>query len=289
MEIVFVCTGNTCRSPLAEGLMKKLLKERGIENIEVSSAGLAAYAGDEVSEKSVKAAENYGIDISAHRSRRINSYMLENAFFVCMTTSHVQALLPYVEENRLFVIGEGIPDPYGGTQEEYDNCAKKINGVLPDILQSIVSSNTSIVPMTKEHIEEIAEIEQVCFAQPWSAKALEDELKNENAHFLSAVFDGKVIGYIGIIEICGEADITNIAVSPAYRRCRIGEKLLNSAEEGAKSRNCENITLEVRVSNTAAISLYNKNGYKQAGIRKGFYDKPKEDALLMTKYFNEET
>ena len=79
MEIIFVCTGNTCRSPLAEGLMKKLLADRGIDGIEISSAGLAAYPGDEVSEKSVKAAEKYGVDISAHRSRRINQYMLESA------------------------------------------------------------------------------------------------------------------------------------------------------------------------------------------------------------------
>ncbi len=289
MEIVFVCTGNTCRSPLAEGLMKKLLSDRGIDGIEVSSAGLAAYPGDEVSEKSVKAAKKYGVDISDHRSRRINRYMLESGVFVCMTAFHAQALVPYVDSNRLFVMGEGIPDPYGGTQEEYDRCAEKINGALSTVLRDIISSSTQVMPMAKEHIKSIAEIEEKCFSIPWSEKSLADELENENAHFLVAIFEGRVIGYIGIIEICGEADITNVAVLPEYRRCRIGEMLLNSAEEGAKQRNCESITLEVRVSNEAAISLYNKNGYKQAGIRKGFYEKPKEDALLMTKTFKEET
>lgn len=288
MEIIFVCTGNTCRSPLAEGLMKKLLQERGIDNIDVSSAGLAAYTGDEVSEESVRAAKNYGVDISAHRSRRINSYMLENAVFVCMTAAHEQALKPYVEKNRLFVIGEGIPDPYGGTQEEYDSCAEKINCSLPDVLSRIISANSEVIPMRAEHIKEIAEIESLCFSQPWSEKALEEELTNENAHFLAALFNQKVIGYIGVIEICGEADITNVAVNPAYRRCGIGEKLLCLAEEGANTRNCISITLEVRMSNEAAISLYNKNGYKHAGIRKGFYNRPKEDALLMTKTFGEE-
>lgn len=288
MEIIFVCTGNTCRSPLAEGLMKKLLTDRGIESIEVSSAGLAAFPGDGVSEKSVRAAENYGIDISSHRSRRIDSYMLENAVFVCMTASHAQALLPYVDKSRLFIIGEGIPDPYGGTQEEYDSCAEKISSALPAVLSEIISTNAEIVPMAENHIKEIAEIESLCFSQPWSEKSLKDELTNENAHFLAAVFENKVIGYIGIIEICGEADITNVAVSPAYRRCRIGEKLLSFAEEGAKQRGCDSITLEVRVSNEAAISLYSKNGYKNTGIRKGFYDRPKEDALLMTKIFDEE-
>lgn len=288
MEIIFVCTGNTCRSPMAEGLMKKLLCDRGIDGIEVSSAGLAAYPGDEASEKSVNAAQKYGVDISDHRSRRVNQYMLENGIFVCMTASHAEALKPYIEPNRLFILGNGIADPYGGTQEIYDLCAEEINSALPELLYNIISSNTSVEPMKAEHISEIAEIESRCFSMPWTEKSLSDELDNENAHFLSAVFDGKVIGYIGIIEICGEADVTNVAVLPEYRRCGIAEKLMKEAENGAVERNCESITLEVRVSNKAAISLYNKSGYKQAGIRKGFYEKPKEDALLMTKYFNEE-
>ena len=288
MEIIFVCTGNTCRSPMAEGLMKKLLCDRGIDGIEVSSAGLAAYPGDEVSEKSVNAAKKYGVDISDHRSRRVNEYMLSNGVFVCMTASHAEVLKPYLTENRLFILGSGIADPYGGTQEIYDLCAEEINTSLPELLHKIISSNTSVEPMKSEHISEIAEIESRCFSMPWTEKSLSDELDNENAHFLSAVFDGKVIGYVGVIEICGEADITNVAVLSEYRRCGIGEMLMKEAENGAIERNCENITLEVRVSNTAAISLYNKSGYKQAGIRKGFYEKPKEDALLMTKYFNED-
>lgn len=288
MEIIFVCTGNTCRSPMAEGLMKKLLCDRGIDGIEVSSAGLAAYPGDEVSEKSVNAAHKYGVDISSHRSRRVNQYMLESGVFVCMTASHAEALKPYLTENRLFVLGNGIADPYAGTQEIYDLCAEEIHSALPGLLKKIIKSNTSVEPMKAEHISSIAEIESRCFSMPWTEKSLSDELDNENAHFLSAVFDGKVIGYVGVIEICGEADITNVAVQPEYRRCGIGEMLMKEAENGAVERNCESITLEVRVSNKAAISLYIKSGYKQAGIRKGFYEKPKEDALLMTKYFNEE-
>ncbi len=268
--------------------MKKLLSDRGIEGIEVSSAGLAAYPGDEVSEKSVNAAKKYGVDISAHRSRRVNQYMLESGIFVCMTASHAEALKPYLTENRLFILGNGIEDPYGGTQEVYDRCAEEINSALPELLCRIISANTTVEPMKPEHISQIAEIESRCFSMPWTEKSLSDELGNENAHFLAAVFNGKIIGYIGVIEICGEADITNVAVLPEYRRCGTGEKLMKEAEKGAVTRNCESITLEVRVSNKAAISLYNKSGYKQAGIRKGFYEKPKEDALLMTKYLNED-
>ena len=288
MKIIFICTGNTCRSPMAEGLMKKLLCDRGIDGIEVTSAGLAAYPGDEVSEKSVNAAKKYGVDISSHRSRRVSEYMLESGVFVCMTAAHAEVLKPYLTENRLFILGNGIADPYGGTQEIYNLCAEEINSALPELLGNIISANTDIEPMKAEHISGIAEIENRCFSMPWTEKSLSDELDNENAHFITAVFDGKVIGYVGVIEICGEADVTNVAVLPEYRRCGIGEKLMKEAESGAAERKCESITLEVRVSNTAAISLYNKSGYKQAGIRKGFYEKPKEDALLMTKYFNED-
>ncbi len=266
--------------------MKKLLADREINSINVTSAGLAAYPGDEVSEKSVIAAQKYGVDISAHRSRRISEYMLSDSVFVCMTASHAQALIPYLDENRLFILGSGVADPYGGTQEIYDLCAEQINSVLPDLLAEIIRCNTVINSMAKSHIAEIARIERECFSLPWSESSLEQELENENAHFLTALFGGEVVGYIGVIEICGEADITNVAVDTRYRRFGIGEKLLESAEIGAIERKCESITLEVRTSNKAAISLYEKSGYERVGIRKGFYEKPTEDALLMTKFFS---
>ena len=273
---------------MAEGLMKKLLTDRGIDTFNVTSAGLAAYPGDEVSEKSVIAAHRYGVDISAHRARRISEYMLSNSVFVCMTASHAQALIPYLDENRLFVLGGGVADPYGGTQETYDICAEQINGALPDLLAQIVKCNTAITAMDEKHISRIAQIEAECFSVPWSETSLMQELENENAHFLTALLGDAVTGYIGVIEICGEADITNVAVDTRFRRFGIGEKLLKSAEQGAISRNCESITLEVRISNEAAISLYEKSGYEKVGIRKGFYEKPTEDALLMTKYFSKD-
>ena len=288
MKVIFVCTGNTCRSPLAEGLFKKKLKEKKLENIDVSSAGLAAFSGDEVSANSVEAAKKYGVDISNHRARKLSPYELEDGIFFCMSASHMEALLPYVGNERVFLVGGGISDPYGGNQAVYDKCAEEINNALDGVLKTVISKLISIEPMKKEHIEQIAEIERLCFSLPWSETALEDELTNENAHFLAATIDNQTLGYIGIIEICGECDITNVAVHPDFRRLGIADALLKKAESDAKQRNSVSITLEVRVSNEAAISLYNVNGYKPQGIRKGFYDKPKEDALIMTKFFTEE-
>lgn len=146
--------------------------------------------------------------------------------------------------------------------------------------------NFSVENMSNEHISEIAEIEKECFSSPWSESSLAEELNNPNSYFLVAINSG-VLGYIGVQEICGEAYITNIAVFEKHRGNGIGRALLKAAVDGAKARNCEFITLEVRKSNQAAIKLYESEGFVKVGIRKNFYTEPTEDAVLYTKYFTE--
>lgn len=131
MNILFVCTGNTCRSPMAEGLFKKLLAEKNITDVNCSSAGLFAMTGDEVTPNSVKACERFGVDISSHRARRITSYVLdETDKFVCMTFDHAASLSLYVDSDKVLVLGEGIPDPFGGDTETYMMCANSIRIAL---------------------------------------------------------------------------------------------------------------------------------------------------------------
>lgn len=142
-----------------------------------------------------------------------------------------------------------------------------------------------IIEMSEEHISQIAQLEKECFSVPWSEKSLSEELENPGSHFICAVEDGKLLGYIGVQEICGEAYITNIAVFSGFRGRGVGRALLCNACDGAKKRNCEFITLEVRKSNEAAISLYVSEGFEQAGIRKNFYSDPVEDGMIYTKYF----
>lgn len=142
----------------------------------------------------------------------------------------------------------------------------------------------TLIKMSAEHIGQIASLEKECFSEPWSEKALSEELANENSHFLVAVSD-EVLGYIGVQEICGEAYITNVAVFEKYRKCGIGRTLIRAACEGAKGRGCEFITLEVRESNAPAISLYESEGFEKAGIRKNFYSSPTENGIIYTKYF----
>lgn len=140
MNILFVCTGNTCRSPMAEGLFKKILSDNEIKNVNCSSAGLFAMTGDEVSVNSVKACERFGVDISEHRARRITAYILdETDKFVCMTKEHASSLSLYVPSEKVIVLGDGIPDPYGGDIETYMMCANSIRTALSEQLREIIS------------------------------------------------------------------------------------------------------------------------------------------------------
>ena len=128
----------------------------------------------------------------------------------------------------------------------------------------------TVVPMGERHLDEIAQLESLCFSEPWSRKALEEELENPTAMFLVAEENGVVLGYAGMHAVCGEGYIDNIAVFPEHRR------------NGLSQQDGEFLTLEVRASNKAAISLYHSMGFSEVGRRPRFYTNPTEDALLLT-------
>lgn len=125
---------------MAEGIFKKLLSDKNITDIECSSAGIFAMTGDEVTPNSVKACERFGVDISAHRARRINEYILdETDKFVCMTAQHASSLSLYVPQEKIIVLGGGILDPFGGDLETYMICANSIKNALALQFDEIVS------------------------------------------------------------------------------------------------------------------------------------------------------
>ena len=142
--------------------------------------------------------------------------------------------------------------------------------------------------MTARHIPFLTALEQICFPAPWTAEGFAEELANEQAHFLVAERDGRVCGYIGVQEICGEGYMTNIAVFPMHRRKGVAAALLREAADGAKKRGCAFLTLEVRRSNSGAIRLYEACGFQCVGTRRNFYHDPAEDALLYTLFFEEQ-
>lgn len=133
------------------------------------------------------------------------------------------------------------------------------------------------------HIAGVAELEKICFSDPWSEKSVASELENELALWLVAEEGGFVAGYIGSQTVLGETDMMNIAVHPNFRRRGIAEALVVSLVQELRSVDSKSLTLEVRASNDPAIGLYRKLGFIQAGRRPGYYRNPKEDALILRK------
>ena len=146
-----------------------------------------------------------------------------------------------------------------------------------------------IVPMTADHLDEVAELERVCFTTPWSRNMLAEELDNYLSAFLVALDDNdKVAGYAGLQAVLDEGYITNVAVFPQYRRRGAAGKLLDVFLRFARANHLAFLTLEVRPSNAAAIALYTRFGFREAGRRRNYYDLPKEDALILTRTFEED-
>ena len=145
-----------------------------------------------------------------------------------------------------------------------------------------------IVPMDRSHIPQIAALERECFSDPWSERLLEDALFDPQACFIAVEDEeGHVLGYAGLHAVLDEGYIDDIAVAPDARRHGVASALLDVfCRFGAV--NLAFLTLEVRTSNTAAIALYEKFGFRQAGLRPGYYQKPREDALIMTREFSKE-
>ncbi|WP_058486303.1 ribosomal protein S18-alanine N-acetyltransferase [Defluviitalea phaphyphila] len=142
-----------------------------------------------------------------------------------------------------------------------------------------------VIPMEKKHINKVYEIEKLCFSMPWSKESLRKEIEENDLAYYILVLDGDdIAGYAGMWIILDEGHITNIAVHPKFRGKGFGELLVNSLIKECKKRKLTSITLEVRKSNTIAINLYTKFGFKNKGVRKRYYEDTGEDAIIMWKY-----
>jgi len=142
-----------------------------------------------------------------------------------------------------------------------------------------------IIRMTAAHTAKLAELEKLCFSEPWSEKALLEETDNPAAFFVVAVEGDEILGYGGMHTVLGESYIDNIAVFPQYRGRGAGRAVTRALIEKAKENDGVFITLEVRASNIPAITLYGTLGFETAGVRKRFYTDPEEDGLIMTLSF----
>lgn len=135
--------------------------------------------------------------------------------------------------------------------------------------------------MNKDDIDQVFNIECESFSDPWSKVSLQNEIDNPNATYLVIIENNSIIAYAGLWKIFDEGHITNIAVKKEKRGKGIGTILTEKLISKGKNKSIDKFTLEVRENNINAIKMYKKIGFKEVGIRKDFYDKPKENAIIM--------
>ncbi len=137
--------------------------------------------------------------------------------------------------------------------------------------------------MNPSHVAQLAELEGLCFCDPWNEASVAGELDNPLSLWLVALEGGRVAGYVGSQTVIDESDMMNIAVHPDFRRRGIAEALVNALVEGLKGKGSLRLSLEVRASNAPAQALYQKLGFSQVGRRPRYYRNPREDALILRK------
>ena len=140
-----------------------------------------------------------------------------------------------------------------------------------------------ITNMRQQHVAQVAELEKLCFRDPWSEKGVASELTNPLSLWLVAVEGETVAGYIGSQTVMDESDMMNVAVHPHYRKQGIATALIVGLVEELRKRGSRCLTLEVRASNENAISVYRKLEFREVGLRRNYYRNPREDALILRK------
>ncbi len=280
MNILFVCTGNTCRSPMAEGYLDSLK----LPNVKCESRGLSAEGGS-LSKNALSVMLEKSINLKDNVSAQLTQAKLSWADkIIYMSPSHFTVLRLYVSESKLFMLDKGITDPYGGDEDTYRKCRDEIFSAIDDLVAEGFFEETLVFKADESHISAIAELERECFSAPWSESTIKSAMETGTEFFVAAK-GKKVCGYVGVSCVLDEGYITNIAVTKGQRKKGIGTALLNRVFSLARDQKLSFVSLEVRESNQNAISLYTSLGFKEEGKRKNFYDNPKEDALILTKRF----
>ena len=141
-----------------------------------------------------------------------------------------------------------------------------------------------ILNAEERHIEALEELERKCFSVPWTRQQLRCELPDERHEFLVAEQNDTLLGYVGMMHVLDEGYISNVAVAPEARRQGVASALIKEMINRANMLVLAFLTLEVRASNEPAVALYKSFGFEPVGCRKNYYEQPREDAIIMTKY-----
>ncbi len=253
--------------------------EKRVLDIEVDSAGFWG-TGDRAAENSIAACSEIDIDLSFHLSKNLNRPLADSADIIaCMEESHAMQLVSLgIKSEKLRVFN--IRDPFGHPLDVYVKCRDAIYSEVCKLLDEL-REYIEIIPLEKDHAPALAALEQQCFSDPWSEEGIAFEADNDAAKFFVAKCGGEIAGYAGMLYAADLGNICNIAVYPQYRNKGIGKKLVSALIDSARELGVAELTLEVRETNEIAQNLYRSFGFKEAGKRKGFYNSPSEDAIVM--------
>jgi len=287
--------------PLCAAILNHMCKKKGFTEWQFESCGFWAERNHGVDGYMLRAAGELGIDLTHHRARRVDKSMVQTASLVIpqdpVIWRGVRELL-YRKSARLGKPAK-LSQPIGGELEDYRRVRQEVLSYCRRWMRNLTDEkredkktmeSLSLKRLQPTDVSQVQELEQECFAHPWSMEAILSELKKpvSDGCFVGAFVQDRLVGYGSLYKVGDEAFINNIAVTKKMRRKGIGHLLLNALITDCSMSEIATLSLEVRSKNLDAIRLYETHGFVNIGCRKRFYRDPKDDAVIMTLYLEGE-
>ena len=286
-NILFVCGANACRSPMAETYARVIAGWNGLP-LSVSSAGLSADEGAEPFAEAVRCAGRFLPGALEHR--RTSSLTREQAeradLIVCANTAQRVILGQMLPGVPVTCFAPAAPDPVGRGEEAFEECMNTMALQMYDLIAPLTGREVLIRPAVADDVTAIAGLENETFPTPFARSHFAMSLYEPSRLLLAAQTGRGIAGYLLARVLPDEppaAEILTVAVAERERQKGVGRALMTALSRALTERSVSRSLLEVRESNTPAQKLYARCGYRQIGRRRGYYDHPDEDALIMEK------